>query len=238
MTIRGPARQIRVLDMLKRVAAHLPLVWQHELRRLYFRRQIRRRRFMTDEKEYALLDTFLRSGDWVLDIGANVGHYTLRMSELVGDAGRVVAFEPVPETFALLAANARSFATANVSLLNVAASDSAGIAGIRIPQFDGGLTNYYQASLTTDAGVLSVLTLQIDSLELPSVKLAKIDVEGHELPVLLGMRKILQRDRPVLIVETSAKKTMDFLENLGYGIRRLPGSSNLLCEPGIARMDA
>ena len=87
----------------------------------------------------------------MLDIGANVGHYTLRMSELVGDSGRVVAFEPVPETFALLAANARGFAIANVSLLNVAASDSAGIAGIRIPQFDDGLTNYYQASLTTDA---------------------------------------------------------------------------------------
>ena len=82
--------------MLKRVAARLPLVWQHELRRVYFRRQIRHRRFMTDEKEYALLDTFLRSGDWVLDIGANVGHYSRKLSELVGRKGRVSARANVP----------------------------------------------------------------------------------------------------------------------------------------------
>jgi len=80
--------------MLKRLAALLPVSWQHELRWLYFHQQITRRRFMTDEKEYALLDSFLRPGDWALDIGANVGHYTMRMAELVGHSGRVSALEP------------------------------------------------------------------------------------------------------------------------------------------------
>jgi FkbM family methyltransferase len=216
--------------MLKRLAALLPVSWQHELRRLYFHQQIRRRRFMTDEKEYALLDSVLRPGDWALDIGANVGHYTMRMAELVGHSGRVIALEPVPDTFALLAANARLFAHANVSLLNVAASDRMAVVGIDLPRFSDGLANYYQARLTAEPADLEVLALPVDALAPPAaVRLVKIDVEGHELPVLQGMRGLLERDHPVLIVETGAQDTVDLLHSLGYVTERLPGSSNLLC---------
>lgn len=219
-----------VAPVLKRIAAHMPGGMQQELRRLFFRSQIRGHRFLTDEKEYALLDTFLAEGDWALDIGANVGHYTLRMSELVGPAGRVIAFEPVPNTFSLLAANTRLFAHSNVSLLNVAASDGTAVAGVDIPNFAEGLTNYYQAHLTADAAALTILTLPIDALGLPArVKLVKIDVEGHELPVLRGMNKLIERDHPVLIVETGSQETSDLLRSHGYAIERLPGSSNLLC---------
>ena len=63
-----------------------------------------------------------------------------------------------------------------------------------------------------------------------TVRLAKIDVEGHELPVLQGMRNLLERDHPVLIVETGAQDTVDLLSSLGYSTERLPGSSNLLCK--------
>src|SRR6266851_3049216 len=168
--------KMKSLQMLKRLAALLPVSAQHELRRLYFHQQIRRRRFMTDEKEYAFLDSFLRPGDWALDIGANVGHYSMRMSELVGAAGRVIAFEPVPATFTLLAANARLFAHANVSLLNVAASDRTASVGMEIPRFPDGLTNYYQARLTGDPARLTILSVPVDALALPAtVKLVKID---------------------------------------------------------------
>lgn len=219
-----------IAPVLKRIAARFPDSMQHELRRLFFRKQIRGRRFVTDEKEYGLLDTLLASGDWALDIGANVGHYTMRMSELVGATGRVIAFEPVPSTFSLLAANARLFAHANVSLLNVAASDLTEILGMQIPAFSEGLKNYYQARLTKEAEGLTILTLPIDALGLPPrISLAKIDVEGHELPVLRGMRGLLERDQPALIVETGSKETIDFLNGMGYITLRLPGSSNLLC---------
>lgn len=219
-----------VTPVLKRIAGHMSPSMQHELRRVFFHAQIRRRRFMTDEKEYALLDTFIAAGDWVLDIGANVGHYTMRMAELVGPTGRVIAIEPVPDTFALLAANVRQFAHSNVSLLNVAASDRTATVGIEIPRFSEGLTNYYQAHVTTDSAALTILTLPVDALALGTpVKLAKIDVEGHELPVLRGMSALVERDHPVLIVETAAAQTTDWLHAMGYTTRRLPGSSNLLC---------
>jgi FkbM family methyltransferase len=222
------------VSLLKRLAAILPNSWQHELRRRHFQREIRRRRFYTDEKEYALLDTLLGQGDWALDIGANVGHYTMRMAELVGPSGRVIALEPVPDTFSLLAANTRLFVHANVSLLNVAASDRVAIAGMQIPRFAHGLSNYYQAHLGAGPGGLAVLTLPVDELSLPPVRLVKIDVEGHELPALQGMRGLLARDHPVLIVETSSQESMAFLSSLDYAVERLPGSSNLLCRPRTA----
>jgi FkbM family methyltransferase len=219
------------VPILKRIAARLPQAWQHELRRRFFRNQIRSRNFATDEKEYELLDKFLRPGDWAMDVGANVGHYTMRMSDLVGPGGRVIAIEPVPDTFALLAGNVRLFERANVSLFNLAASDRLSECGIFIPRFSEGLQNYYQARLVTDdAEAIHVLTLPLDALALPeTVRLVKIDVEGHELAVLRGMSEFLARARPVIIVETSAEMTVDFLRAMNYVTERLPGSSNLLC---------
>jgi FkbM family methyltransferase len=223
-----------VAQLLKRIAAQLPESLQHELRRLFFSLQISRRQFATDEKEYALLHTFIQAGDWVLDIGANVGHYTRKMSELVGPTGRVIAFEPVPDTFALLAANTRLFPYANVSLLNIAASDRAAAVGIQIPRFFEGLQNYYQAHLSSEAKGLTTITIPVDAIPLPAiVRLVKIDVEGHELAVLHGMRKLLERDRPILIVETSAQETVDLLHESDYATERLPGSSNLVCRPAV-----
>ncbi len=216
---------------LKRLAAMLPNSWQHELRRRHFQREIRRGRFYTDEKEYALLDSLLSPGDWALDIGANVGQYAMRMSQLVGPTGRVIALEPVPDTFSVLASNTRLFQYANVSLLNVAVSDRVAVVGMQIPKFTSGLSNFYQAHLDSGAGGLPVLTLPIDRLMLPRVRLVKMNVEGHELPALQGMRELISRDHPVLIVETNSPESMAFLAQHNYAVERLPGSSNLLCRP-------
>src|SRR5689334_11447094 len=109
-------------DFLKRTAARLPNRWQQQLKRILFASQIRGGRFYTSEAEYALLSRLVSPGDWVLDIGANVGHYTVRFSELVHREGRVFAFEPVPETFELLAANTALAALNNITLINAAAS--------------------------------------------------------------------------------------------------------------------
>ena len=218
-----------LMPLLKRVAARLPAGAQHELRRLFFRSQIRRRSFNTDELEYAQLDRFLRRGDWALDIGANIGHYTMRMAELVGPTGRVIAVEPVPATFALLAENLRYSRHANVSLLNCAASDRTDTVSMEIPRWSDGMENYYQAHVVRGTAGLTILALSIDSLALPPVRIVKIDAEGHELPVLQGMRRLVERDHPVLIVETNTGETTRLLESWAYRVERLPGSSNVLC---------
>lgn len=215
-----------VNSMLKRIAAKLPIRWQQELKRKHFRRQIDKDCFYTDEKEYALLEHFVKVGDWVLDIGANIGHYTAKLSEITGNNGRVIAFEPVPETFELLAANTARFKFRNVTLINAAASVSTSLLGINIPKFDTGLNNYYMAHLTNQKSEFNVLCIAVDSLTLPyPVKLVKVDAEGHELSVLKGMQSLLQRDHPILIIEEN-EEVMPFLDNLGYSSNKLEGSSN------------
>jgi len=73
------------------------------------------------------------------------------------------------------------------------------------------------------------LTLPIDELSLPTVRVVKIDVEGHELPAVRGMRGLLKRDHPVLIVETGSQDTITLLGSLDYTVERLSRPSNLLC---------
>jgi FkbM family methyltransferase len=178
-----------------------------------------------------MLSRFVACGDWVIDVGANVGFYTKRLAELVGPTGRVLAFEPVPETFVLLANNLECCGICNVTLINAAVSEMAGVAGMRIPQHaDTGLKNFYQAHLlNTDVGELRVLTVSLDSFHIPkAVRLVKIDAEGHELAVLKGMRETLARDRPILIVEMPGPEVREMLRALDYTDARFAGSPNVV----------
>lgn len=215
---------------IKKLAAKMPEDWQVAVRRWLYARQIRRGTFRTPEPEWAHLDEWVKEGDWVLDIGANIGHYTARLSELAGTTGRVVAFEPVATTFHLLSANAQHFANGNVTLVQAAVSDGIGVRSMKIPSFGTGLKNYYEAELTEgNAGDVAVMTISIDRLGLPRrVALVKIDAEGHEQAVLEGMKDLLAEQHPTLIVETGDKHVGEWLANLGYRAIRLEGSPNIL----------
>lgn len=221
------------MTVLKRAAAHLPQRWQAELKRLHFARQIARDRFETHEAEFARLHELIAPGDWVIDVGANIGQYTKRMSDLVGPDGRVLAFEPVPDTFTLLAANVNQFRHANVTLFNAAVSARVEVLGMAMPRFDTGLTNYYMAHLVNAAEAeLKVLTMPLDALPIERrVSLIKIDAEGHEAVVLQGMRALLERSRPAMIIETGSAELVATLEGMGYRVERAPKSSNVLCRP-------
>jgi FkbM family methyltransferase len=219
--------------LLKQIAARLPNRWQNELKRIHFGRQISKGTFATDEPEYKILPQFITLGDWVIDIGANVGHYTKRFSELVGPTGRVIAFEPVPTTFSLLATNVQLFEYANVTLMNAAVSDKLDIVGMSIPKFATGLTNYYQASISDDAdNALSVLTIALDPLRINKrIALIKIDAEGHESFVLAGIQELIKKYHPILIVETGSKDVIANLASIGYVSEKLQNSPNVLFKP-------
>ncbi|MCM8769114.1 MAG: FkbM family methyltransferase [Candidatus Omnitrophica bacterium] len=223
------------MNLLRRVAALLPEAWQYEMKRFFYKYQIRRSIFTSEEPEYSILSTIIASGDWVIDVGANVGHYTKRLSELVGPHGRVLAIEPVPDTFALLAANVQLFTFRNVTLINAAASDRSGVVGMAIPTASTGLKNFYQARIAAEELCfrnLKVMTIRIDSLAIPGrVTLAKIDVEGHESAVLRGMERLLRRDLPTLIIETNSRQVVEWLTGFGYGCERIKQSPNMIFRP-------
>jgi len=219
---------------VKSVISRFPRQLQQELRRVRCRRQLRSGTFVSAEPECARLGDWVAEGDWVVDVGAHFGGYTVRLSELVGESGRVLAFEPVPETFELLAANLTFLGVRNVSLFNVAVSANSALMPLTVPQDRSGLPNSYLAGLTSASALphdpkadFNVFTLALDALVIPRrVTLIKLDVEGHEPMALRGMEQLLRRDRPRLIVECSTRDTGTFLGSLGYKHLELPHSPN------------
>jgi FkbM family methyltransferase len=214
---------------LRHLAAKLPYSLQQEARRLQCRWQIFRGRFRSREPEYDDLRKFVKPGDWVLDIGANVGHYSLRLCELVGPSGRVIAVEPVPATFEILAANSLHFAHRNTTLLNVAISDHASITRMDVPSWSYGGPNYYRAHMTETGGVVDVLCCTVDSLEIPHrVALIKIDVEGNARAALRGGTSLIARDRPMLIIEGEPHEFLPSLTDFDYHAWKYRDSPNVL----------
>lgn len=212
-------------NQLKRLATLLPPAVQQEMRRVHFARLRRKQRFVSREREFGLLSEWVLPGDWVIDVGANVGHYTLALSERVGRKGRVLAFEPIPKTFELLAATVAD--ASNVTLINAAASDATRVASFDIPAFEWGLENFYAASIRDGGSDASALCLPIDALGLAHrVRFIKIDAEGHEGAVLRGAEQLLLRDRPVLLVEDNSPDVRTWLSERGFEGVRLSGSSN------------
>lgn len=214
-------------EVLKRVAASLPRGTQQNLKRNRLSRAIRAARFSASEPEFERLGEWLSAGDWAIDVGANIGQYTIRMSHLVGPGGRVIAIEPIAETFELLASAVSIAECKNVTLLNVAASAEGSVVGMSVPSFPTGLTNYYRAQIVEGDSDAEVMGLSIDTLPLvKGVRLVKIDVEGHEFQVLRGMESLLRRDSPLLIVEGTDDDVRDFLASLGYEGMQTEGSPN------------
>lgn len=216
-------------SVLKKLASYFPEKWQVELKRIHYTRAIRRDRFSPDEPEDKILESLICEGDFVFDVGANIGHYTKRFSDLVGTTGRVIAIEPIPTTFSLLSANTSLFRFSNVTLLNVAASSATEVIGFTIPFLPQGLKNYYMANIDREHGELKVLCMPVDSLSLEQkVSLVKIDVEGHELEAIKGMQELIRRDKPTMIVETRSEEVVNYICDFGYTWKRLENSPNVL----------
>lgn len=159
-------------------------------------------------------------GDVVVDAGANAGYYTVLFSHLAGRRGQVHAFEPVPPTFALLAANvARSARFGNVRLNACGLADGAGTGEFLIPGTDLGqasLARHSAGSWSTPAEVqscsspLTTLDAYAAAHGMTRLDFVKCDVEGAELLVLRGGLGCLDRFQPLLHLEACGDWTASF----------------------------
>lgn len=140
----------------------------------------------------------LAPGDVFLDVGANIGYYSLLASHLVGPRGSVVAIEASPATFQALSHNLAMNKIANVRALNLAASDRAG----RLTLYRGEEHNSGRATVVDGQGLeveAEVPAAPLNSIlsagELRRLRLAKIDVEGAEAQVVAGMGALIEQGR-------------------------------------------
>ena len=157
------------------------------------------RGFETTEIEF--IRSRLEPGMTFLDVGANVGCYTVAAAAAVGETGRVVAIEPDPHNFALLTRGIAANGLRNVTALNIAAGPEPGIATLyRSAENLGDHRLYAEAQTGSRAGVrvpVERLDDTFDRLKLPPPDVGKIDVQGFEESVVRGMPKLLGGDRPM-----------------------------------------
>lgn len=153
------------------------------------------------------LTNLLRAGQIFFDVGANVGFYSLLGARLVGDSGRVIAFEPMPRNLAFLHRHVRLNRAENVTILPLACADVLAtelfLAGENCALGRLAPDHRVAGSSAARAGDLLVATISLDAAAeklglMPDV--IKIDVEGAELRVLQGAAHILQHARPSLLL--------------------------------------
>jgi FkbM family methyltransferase len=146
----------------------------------------------SDPDTASFLSAFLKPGMVFVDVGANIGEYTLRAARLVGPAGDVHAFEPSPASFTLLQANVAQNGYENVAAVRAALGDSNGTVSLRIEE-DPSLNRLDLVSETQPVPCITVDSFRLDSYWAPQnrrIDLIKLDVEGAELLVLRGAERL------------------------------------------------
>lgn len=149
-----------------------------------------------------LLAESLQLGMTVVDIGCNIGYYALLEAQRVGPTGKVIAIEPEPENARLFLHNLQANGYHNVVFHQVAISDRNGTFALRVSKKSNRHSLNSVPWPTIDLPV-SVCTLDSLLAKDPpeSVDLVRMDLEGHEVAVLQGMRHTIERYSPRLLIE-------------------------------------
>src|SRR6267142_1547465 len=145
----------------------------------------------------------LKKGDVVLDVGANVGYFTLLAADAVGPKGLVHAVECSPATAAILENNVRSNGLENVQIHQVAAAAERGTLNLNVTAI--GLSwlipHANWPTPTQERGTtLSVPAVPLDEIIQSPVHVVKIDAEGVDLEVLKGMKRILSENEGIFVI--------------------------------------
>jgi FkbM family methyltransferase len=176
--------------------------------------------FEKEETDY--LTKTLKKGDFFVDIGTNIGLFSLIASKIVGDKGAVLSFEPAPLTFSRLNENIKLNNIKNIETRNIGLSDKKGELTFYVsnngydawnsfaPSQDKKLESSIQVSVST-------LDAELKDVDKSKIKLVKIDVEGWEKFVLYGGKDFLVNYNPIVMVEFTEENTF----NAGYQVHEI-----------------
>lgn len=163
--------------------------------------------FGFEENELNFMKKYLRNGDVFIDIGSNIGLYSLIASSFIGKEGSIYAIEPTPETFSRLKKNIALNNFKNINTLNFGLSNSENVVDFNTSNdgYDAWNSLAKLDQLKKGAKIkINVKTLDsvLDKNSITKVDLVKLDVEGWEKYVLEGASNLLNHaDPPVFMVE-------------------------------------
>jgi FkbM family methyltransferase len=177
----------------------------------------------------------MKPGKTFLDVGANIGVYSLHAAKKLGPAGKVHAFEPTSETFGILEDNIALNRLPNIAPHRKAVGNHSGVLYL----VEGGRPASNSTSEDANSGVpVDAVTLDqfYEASAIPRIDYVKVDIEGGEKAFFEGGLKTLSKDKPLILFESDHTAPLfperDVLRNLGYKIFRLAGSELVLVEPG------
>jgi FkbM family methyltransferase len=164
-------------------------------------------------------------GAVVWDVGANIGSFALLAAHVVGPGGRVVAIEPEAGCAAAIRSNAARNGIRWLDVREMAATDRTRDVEVIVvgDSLWTRLASVGEHDLATDRRVVRGCAL--DDLDAPAPALVKIDVEGAELDVLAGMRRVLAEARPVVVCEMHGlnREFCAAMDDAGYDVVNLDG---------------
>ncbi len=176
----------------------------------------------------------IKKGDYIIDIGANLGYYSKIFSDLVGRKGKVYAVEPLPIYQKVLKRNTAK--KSNIQLIPYALGKENGKVQMGVPGNDvyqhgrnQVLTENKKITSSTEVEIKKASTLFSDLERLDYIK---CDVEGFEMNIIPELEELLLKFKPILQIEIDSKNKPDlcsFLENLGYSFFSVE-KSNLIPE--------
>ncbi|MBK8469817.1 MAG: FkbM family methyltransferase [Actinomycetales bacterium] len=149
-----------------------------------------------------VLEMVVAPGSTVVDVGANVGYFTMLAALLTGPTGRVVAFEPEPRNHALLVANVAENKLDQVHVIRAACADRVGTHELAVNTAESGWHRLVAADGSSNGLKRVPVTLTTVDAVLGDarVDVVKIDVEGHEGSVLAGMARTLAANPGVTVI--------------------------------------
>jgi FkbM family methyltransferase len=184
-----------------------------------------------DQIMFSIFNVYIKNGDKVVEVGANVGTHTKILQKLVGDNGTVFAFEPFKDNIARLKSNI-DLEKNNVKIYELALSNSRGEADFKVFRDSPGTCGFIERPWY-DKRKMETIKVSVDFIDnikdINNIKLMKIDVEGADFNVIRGSEKLISNCRPLIIFEGGRKKSnpaslynytkndfIDYFEKLNY----------------------
>ena len=153
----------------------------------------------------AMFRRFLRPGGHVLDLGANIGYFTMLSAHLVGPRGSVTAVEPNPRNARMIEASRRANRFGHVTVTQVAAGAAPGLLVLHRAHSNGTTSAIPDGDAASLLAADTVGCIRAETLLPPGrrIDFIKVDVEGAEYLALSGCSGLIRRDRPVIVTEFS-----------------------------------